>query len=315
MRTGPVTLQKHGTFSTKLVNWEYTRFRATPRGLSILCGRSEARGPVVVHKYSTKGKLLSSWEVHTCPDGRPRPHSVLEVNIPSQTNGASSMSTQKQILINCTRCFGLILLHDIVTDDKSTEYAVYTDERKKIKPQDICQGPGASILAVNAIPESKSVWQYVWQGEKLEFKKKIPIATDFPPHIIYDERNDLLIVSDFEEKEIWAYKMETHNVAWRFTEKNKSKEIEKVEIMPCAMALDLAGRLYVADGKNKRVLVMDARSGKFQQCLDMSELGTVRDIAWSDQHHLYADQSMLTAVHTNSQGGLSITHFAICPKQ
>ena len=294
---GAVRLEKHESFTTQLLYWELTRYRGTPRGHSILCGRAEEGGPVVVHKYSARGKLLYTWEVNPCPDRRPRAHSVLEV--------------QKQILINNTGSFSLILLPD---NQAGSEQAVFTDPTKKIKPQDICTGPGHSILAVNAIPNSKSVWHFGWEGDKLVFKKKIPIQTDFPPHIIYDKENDLLIVSDYTEKEIWAYKLETHNEVWRYGDKNKNKiKIGGVEIMPCALALDHSGRLYVADGKNARVLVLDVKTGTFRQCLDLPELGTVRDIAWSDEHFTLPGQDMLTAVHMKGSG-LGITHFAILPK-
>ncbi len=198
-------------------------------------------------------------------------------------------------------------------DSTAVEQDIYTDETKNVKPQDICQGPNDSILAVNALVGSKSVCQYHWKGESMVLQKKVPIGTDFPPHIVYDKPNDLIIVSKWRgDVEIFAYELTASREIWRFGNTN-SKEIEGVQIQPCGLALDPIGRLYVADGHNSRVLVIDSATGKFQQCLNLPELGTIRDVSWGNMHVMYPDQRMLTVMHNTQQGVLGITHFAICP--
>ena len=225
--------------------------------------------------------------------------------------------------MSCTGCFQLIELIPSYNDSNMKEVVIHTDETRKVKPQDICIGPDGSILAVNGLAGSKSVCHYCWERENVNvaasqpnqptmvLKKKIPIEIDFPPHIAYDKLSNLVIVSKWRgDPEIFAYNLETSSEIWKFGDKN-SKEIEGVKIQPCGLAVDSIGRLYVGDGYNSRVLVIDSATGKFHQCLNLPHLGTIRDISWGNV--MYPEQHMLTVMHTTQQGVLGVTHFAICP--
>ncbi len=248
--------------------------------------------------------------LHECSDGRDRPHSIMDATLPTPS---SKVDEHKQLVMSCTRCMQLILLQPDVYDSTAEEHVIYTDHTQSVKPQDICKGPKNSILAVNALVGSKSVCHYRWKGDKMVLRRQIPIATDFPPHIVYDEQNNLVIVSKWTgDVDIFAYDLKTRRECWRFGDENR-KKIEGVEIKPCGLALDPIGRLYVADGSNSRVLVIDSATGKFHQCLNLPHLGTIRDISWGDMHAMYPEQRMLTVMHTTQQEVLGVTHFAICP--
>ena len=301
-KPGRVRLEKHSSFQTELSIWDDTRFRGTSDGQTIFCGKSLRDGSHVVQGYSSGGKLQYSWPVHTCADGKTGPHSILNVG-------------DHHIVMSCTRCSNLIQWEPNEFNDTATERAIFTDETRSMKPHDICRGPNNSILAVNDLVSSKSVSHYRWKGDNLALQKKVQIGTDYPPYVIYDEKNNLIIVSNWrQESDIWAYNLQTSDQIWRFGVKN-GKVIDGIQIQPCGLALDPVGRLYVADGNNSRVLVADVKTGKFQQCIGLPDLGIIRDISWGNQHFMYPNQHMLTVMHTTHKGMLGVKHFAICSER
>ena len=80
-------------------------------------------------------------------------------------------------------------------------------------------------------------------------------------------------------------------------------ELLRKTIDPQGICSDSSGRLFIADGKNQRILVLDGSTGLGLQALELSELGTILDVIWCDR------KSQLIVHHKRSNEIRQITYF------
>ncbi len=280
-----ITTQSPG-FSTKLVPWRWTRFCALKDGGMVLFGKTAEDATPVIHHYSHQGELIKSWPALPCSEEHEGENNMLlDIFIDS-----------KQYL--ATQCFHdecqEISLYSLPSGDVTSVYKSKPG-KETVKPGSMCVGPDNTILAIEQSDNGKSIAEFTWNGTELVLNKTIPIEIDCPYSMHYSEGRvftcDLLFKChncDNHDDVIYAVDYTSGETLWKV-----QGEVEGKRCCPHGMCTDKQGRLYVGDADNERVLVFDARTGRFIQQIDIWDVGCIGGLAWSEtQPHLVVSHRM-----------------------
>ncbi len=230
-----------------------------------------------VHVYDMQGGLHSSREL-SCDCGNDD-HGLLEVTLNSHRYLAISCPDRREIwLYNfTTQSFRL----------------VYSDPSGRgPQPLDMCLGHNNTILALDEPPEgSRSVAEFNFTNENLTLSRLIPVQGDKDDIRAVcsadTTRGPLLFTTHDEEYAIRATHLQSGHTQWQVKDQVDGKKCH-----PRGLCHG-AGRLYVADGFNKRILVLDAATGHFIQSIELPQTRCVWDVAWSKQQpHLVVLQKI-----------------------
>ena len=58
-------------------------------------------------------------------------------------------------------------------------------------------------------------------------------------------------------------------------------EVDGIPIEPHGMCSDDRGRLFVADGSNSRILILNSYNGRLMQIIQLEQLGDICDLGYS----------------------------------
>ncbi len=258
-------------FTTQLVGWPCTRFCALRDGGVVLCGKTSEDATPILHHYSQQGELINTWLALPCSKEHEEFNNfLLEIFIDSK----QYLATQC-----CHYECAEISLYSLPSGDVQSVYKGKPGE-ETVKPWAMCLGPDNTILATDWSGDGKSVAQFTWNGTQLVMMKTIPTEIEYPFSVHYSEGR--VFTCDWDEQVIWAVDYTSGETLWKV-----QGEVHGKPCNPHNMCSDTQGGLYVADGRNKRVLVLQASTGVVIQEIDMEGLGLIAGVAWcSTQPHL-----------------------------
>ena len=162
-------------------------------------------------------------------------------------------------------------------------YNVITSESNTIctgcKLISACKGPESSVFVIDREGE---LLQLEWREdrEKRKTVHRIQTGVKFALGMwstygmCYMEQSNILVFT-FDHS-IEAINPGTGSVVWQFTQNVEGKKLDL-----CGVCCDLDGRLYLADGKNKRLIVLNGKTGGLLQVLlKDDETGGVYGVCW-----------------------------------
>ncbi len=230
-----------------------------------------------VHVYDKQGELQTSQKLPCDCDGET--HALLEVTLNSHRYLAISCRERREIW-----------LYSFTTQSFRS---VYSDPSKRGPvPGPMCHGPNNTILSVDVTEGSSSVAELHFTSEDtLTLSRLIPVQGDKNDidAVCYAEttQGPLLFTTHLGEYAICATHLQSGHTQWQDQFQVDGKKCDPRGICHGA------GRLYVADGINKRILVLDAATAGFIQSIELSQTLAVWDVAWSDQQpHLVVLQGI-----------------------
>ncbi len=237
----------------------------------MLCGKTSEDATPVIHHYSHQGELINTWPALPCPKVHEGENNfLLEIFIDNKQYLATQCHHDE-----CKE----IILYSLPSGDVTSVYRGKPGE-KAVKPWAMCIGPDNSVLAIDMGGDGKSVVEFTWNGTKLVLTKSIPTEIDQAFSVHYSEGR--VFTCQWPEEVICAVDYTSGETLWKVQGKVHGKPC-----YPHGMCTDTQGRLYVADGENERVLVLQASTGRFIQEIDMKGVGTIVGVAWSEtQPHL-----------------------------
>ncbi len=176
---------------------------------------------------------------------------------------------------------------DMVTNEVHKAYPGSSLFKKYVKLWAMCSGPGEGSLLVWD-DESYSVIQLQWnEGQKqLNEVRQVKVPGEWVPgrkvwYVCYLPHTDLVILSR-GGGELEAVKLQGGQPpVWQL----KGTVLEK-EIDPYGVSCDSEGRVYVADGGNRRLLLFNGYTGQvIQQLLQDTGLGTIYNVCCLSNPH------------------------------
>ncbi len=210
------------------------------------------------------------------------------------------MSTGKYLADLCEGCGEIRVVnmatHHVYRAYSSSPYSLYA----------MCSGPGEGSLLVCNTYGSGAVIQLQWDEatKKLDEVRRVQVPGDIVYCMCYIPQADLLIVIrrriDFisimmmgrrTSDTVEAVKLQGgdyQNPVWHL-----HGEVLGKKINPLGVSSDSDGWVYVADGRNSRVLVVNCYTGEvIQQLLQDADLGRVHKICCpSNPHQLFVGHS------------------------
>ena len=237
----------------------------------MLRGKTSEDATPILHHYSHQGELINTWPALPCPEKHGGYNNfLLEIFIDSKQYLAVSCYHYK-----CKE----ISLYSLPSGDVQSVYKGKPGE-ETVKPQAMCLGPDNTILANDLSGDGKSVGHFRWNGNELVIMKTIATEIKYPYSVHYSEGR--VFTCQWLGQVICAVDYTSGETLWKV-----QGEIHGKPCDPHGMCSDTQGRLYVADGNNERVLVLQASTGLIIQAIDMEGVGAILSIAWcSTQPHL-----------------------------
>ena len=170
------------------------------------------------------------------------------------------------ILEACSKC-KVIRSYNIITAESKTVFTGY-------KPWKVCKGPESSVFVIIVVGE---LLQLKWRKEKeeLELVHRIHTSVDYAWGICYMEQfNILVITSNYNIK---AVNPVTGSVVWQFTQ-----DVEGDELDPRGVCCDMDGRIYMVDGYNYWLILLNGETGEVMQIL-LKDVQTrrIHDVCWT----------------------------------
>ena len=217
-----------------------------------------------VHVYDMQGRLQFSEEL-PC-DCDLKYHGLLGV----------TLNSHRYLAISC-RARREIWLYNFTTQSFRL---VYSDPSKRgPEPGYMCIGPNNTILAQDHTDGSRSVAEFHFTSEdNLILSRFIPVQCDKDDirAVYYAEttQGPLLFSTHWSEYAIRATYLQSGHIQWQVKGKVDGKKCN-----PQGLCHD-AGRLYVANGDNKCILVLDAATGDFIQSIEVTKTAYVWNVAW-----------------------------------
>ena len=155
-------------------------------------------------------------------------------------------------------------------------YNINTTETKTVcagyKPWTICRGPEGSVFVID---KTGALLQLEWRPEKEELELVHRIQTSEEPGlgICYMEQSNILVM--VSDQNIKAINPETGSVVSEFTQDVEGKKLDLRGV-----SYDLNGRIYVADGHNERLVVLNGETREVIQ-VSLKDEGWVFDVCWT----------------------------------
>ncbi len=251
-----------------------------------------------IHLYDMQGKLHSTKELSCdCGDNY---HDHLEVTLNSHRYLAISCRERREIW-----------LYSFTTQRYRLVYSA--PGKRGPEPRHMCHGPNNTILAVDATDGSSSVAEFHFTYENNLTLSRLTPVQSYECNDIYSvccaetTRGPLLFITNFEEHAIRATHLQSSHTQWQV-----QGQVDGEECYPHGLCHG-AGRLYVADGPNARILVLDAATGAFIQSIVPPQTWRVWNVAWSEQQpHLVALQNIYKDYNDDEKEARGISYFNIC---
>ena len=277
------------------MDWGGTLSCAGSQGNAIIYGKTASDGKPVLHVYDKKGELQHSLVPPGCEHGGGCRYGILEVII----------SEQPYIAMSCIRCKQISLTRANGIGSESHTITMYSklhpnnSKRMGIAPGQLCHGPKGKLLVVdmNRGSKSLSILDY-----SCNVSRHVMLDTDLPLHICYldfDCHGALVVKTDSELHMVSATSLETSTTIWRV-----QGEIHGQMCDPNGLCTDGKEKVFIADGCNSRILVLNAEDGSLAKCFNISSLGYIKDVAWCQEESYLLVRHLL-----NSKW--SISHYDI----
>ncbi len=230
-----------------------------------------------MYLYDMQGNVIYSGQAPQCAHSDKHIHCLLEVTLGSHRHLAISCPLTREIW-----------LYSFATQSFKSFYSDILNSRG-LHPCYMCHGPNNTILACDVTTGSCQVAEFHFTNDNtLTLSRLIQVQGDsIPTAVCYAEttQGPLLFTSHYEEHAIRASHMQSGHTQWQVKGQVDGKECEPLGLCHGA------GRLYVADGRNQRILVLDAATGDFIQSIVLNHIGWVVNVAWSEQQpHLIVQQ-------------------------
>ena len=287
-------------FKMKIDDLVYGFFTLLSDHTVAVWGKLTEQSSCGVHVYDVQGRLQSSPKLpHDCDDNYHHCHGLLEVTLNSHRYLAISCEDRREIWLYSftTRSFRL----------------VYSDPSKRgAGPGYMCHGPNNTILTRDWTAGSRSVAELHFTNENtLTLSRLISVQGD---------KNDICAVCSAETTQgpllftthpdkhaIRASHLQSGHTQWQV-----KGPVDGKKCYPQGLCHG-AGRLYVADGPNARILVLDAATGAFIQSIELTQTWWVWDVAWSEQQpHLVVLQKIYKDYNDDEKEAKGISYFEIC---
>ena len=120
--------------------------------------------------------------------------------------------------------------------------------------------------------------QLEWREDREELKliHRIQTGVKIAWEMCYMEQSNILFITS--KQDIKAINPETGSVLWEFTLDAEDKSLD-----PRRVCHDLDGRIYVADGENKRLILLNGETGELMQVLVKDEkIGWIFEACWTN---------------------------------
>ncbi len=243
-----------------------------------MCGKLTEQEPAGVYVYNRQGNVIHSGHAPQCNRG-PHEHFLLEVTPPG---------SDRHLALSCY-CYASreIWLYIFTTQRFRS---VYSDPNGRgPAPGYMCHGPNNTILAGDHTTGSCQVAEFHFTNDHtLTLSRLIQVqGNSTVTAVCYAEttQGPLLFTSHYGERAIRATHLQSGHTQWQVQGLVDGKECN-----PGGLCHG-AGRLNVADGNNRRILILDAATGGFMQSIVLPHIGCVADVAWSEQQpHLVVQQ-------------------------
>ncbi len=187
----------------------------------------------------------------------------------------SEMSAGKYLADLCSWCNGIRVV------DMATHH-VYRAYSRSISQQlyTMCSGPGEGSLLVWD-DKSKAVIQLQWNEatKMLDEVRRVRVPGAIVWYMCYMPHTDLVILKHYHGNIVEAVKLQGgagQPSVWQLQGDMLGKWIN-----PLGVNCDSEGHLYIADGDNCRVLLVNGSTGEVvQELLQDAGLGRVDDVCW-----------------------------------
>ncbi len=242
-----------------------------------ICGKITKQSLPAVHIYNAEGTVKSCVQTPECSKQDEHGHCMLETNLGRCKYFAISCPLKREVWF--------------VNFETNSVRSVYRDKIGRGPMLGyMSSGPNNTIFACDGRTLSRHVAEFIQvNDETLTLSKMIKVqGVCSPPNTVcYTEtrKGPLLITGHCGEHVICATNLENGRSQWQV-----KGEVAGEVCRPLGIC-NGKGRLYVADGDNKRVLVMDGATGGYIQSIDQPIGGSIWDVAWSQrQPHLVLQQ-------------------------
>ncbi len=240
-------------------------------------GKLTGQEPAGVHVYDRQGDVIHSGQVPQCNYSDLHYHYLLEVTPPG---------SGRHLVISCPYSRE-IWLYSFTTQSFRSVYSDPT--RRGPAPGYMCHGPNNTILACDDTTGSCQVPEFHFINDHiLTLSRLIQVQDNLSViAVCYAEttQGPLLFTCHLIQRAIHATHLQSGHTQWEV-----KGRVDGKLCAPQGLCHD-AGRLYVADGSNERILVLDAATGGFIQSIVLPHTGYVWNIAWSEQQpHLVVQQ-------------------------
>ncbi len=147
----------------------------------------------------------------------------------------------------------------------------YSDPgEEKPAPAHMAAGPEGILLVANRLLDRQEVLVFDTSSTAFTLKDIIHIGVG-PRFICYHKMNStegLIIASDLFWGRVSATSLASKQVVWRL-----QGEVMGKGVKACGMSSGPKGQVFVADGLNKRILILDGSMGLVLQVIHLPEFG------------------------------------------
>ena len=285
-----LNLVHHKSYETELLDWGGTLSCTGSQGNAIIYGKTASDSKPVIHVYNKQGEFQHSLLPPGCEHGGGYRYGIMEVK----------MSQQPYIAMSCLRCKELCLKTacEIATESDCIDKMLRTIVNA---PGQMCHGRKGQFLVVNMTRGSKSLSILDYS---FNLTKHVQIDMDLPLHICYansEDHGEMVIKSDSDLHMVSATSLETGTTIWR-----EQGVVRNQMCDPHGLCTDGKDRIFIADGQNSRILIINAEDGTLIKCVTVPSLGFIKDVAWcKEEPHLQIRHL------ANSNANWSISYYLV----
>ena len=269
------------TYDTGLVFWGYMRSCVMSNGDAVIYGKTSYDAPAEFHVYNTKGRKIKTFKTLCHHEGNTNLFSQIIQNI-------------NYLFLSCCYC-NKIYQYNMNT---TTVTEAFSDD--KYRPGRMCHGPPGTICVVNRVNDNPVL---VLNCTTTSFRLERTVQTQMQRYhsICYVPSVDLLLITNCTLGMVRAVSCSTDRVVWEVT--------GDVAGSPCdphgAVYSPQHDVVFVCDGTNERILVLEPVSG---ECLQTVDLREHVDVAWDP--YLRDDQLILR--HKGTDGKPKLSYYKVC---
>ena len=283
-----VTATETGSFSSGFEEWGRTQFCVSDDGHVFMSGKVGNLWNIC--QFGLDGKKL--WETEKEDINNRdicKPCGLQVITLLGKKFLASSSASQHNVL-----------LYDI-NSPTSEKTDVFKDQ--SLHPNQMSILPPSTLLVLCALPRGKRKIVYLRQENLEDLQMQSThvmetnmesaygiqaVSTDLTPE------GTLIVVTSHMQGTITAFKLDG-TVAWK-----AQGNVGGVACNPHGVCADRRGHVYIADGRSRRVLVLNAKNGNCIQTLlnnDQHGIGTAYSVGWAETR----DQRFLVVNHKSGR--------------